>query len=149
MKIKQIQLKNFRLLDDAVLNIEDDITLIVGKNNTGKTSLFEAINIFVKDKQEISFEDFSQSSYALFLKSADLYKNYISESDEKKKEALEIELKNKIPKVQLRVLLEYDIIKDSLINISEFITDLDEKRNDATVLIRESLIISYSSSTRS
>lgn len=135
MKIKQIQLKNFRLLDDAILNIEDDITLIVGKNNTGKTSLFEAINIFTGNKQEISFEDFSQSSYSTFLQIKELYDKFIIETNEQEKEALEIKLKNEIPKVQLYIQFEYDIEKDSLINISEFITDLDEKRNDATILI--------------
>lgn len=135
MKIKQIQLKNFRLLDDAVLNIEEDITLIVGKNNTGKTSLFEAINIFTKDNQEVSFEDFSQNSYVVFQACEELYKRYKVETEEEKKEALEIELKTKIPKVQLYIEFEYDILKDSLISISEFITDLDEKRNDATALI--------------
>ena len=43
MKIRDIAIKNFRLLEDVKLNIEEDITLIVGKNNTGKTSLFEVI----------------------------------------------------------------------------------------------------------
>lgn len=135
MKIKQIQLKNFRLLDDAIINIEDDITLIVGKNNTGKTSLFEAINIFTGNKQEISFEDFSQSSYSTFLQIKELYDKFIIETNEQEKEALEIKIKKEIPKVQLYIQFEYDIEKDSLINISEFITDLDEKRNDATILI--------------
>lgn len=135
MKIKQIQLKNFRLLDNVVLNIEEDITLIVGKNNTGKTSLFEAINIFTKDKQEVSFEDFSQNSYDVFQECEALYNLYKVESDDARKEILEIEIKTKTPKVQLYIEFEYNIDKDSLISISEFITDLDEKRKDATVLI--------------
>ena len=36
MKIKNISIKNFRLLEDISVNLEDDITLIIGKNNTGK-----------------------------------------------------------------------------------------------------------------
>ena len=93
MKIKQIKVKNFRLLDEAVLNIEDDITLIVGKNNTGKTSLFEAINIFTKDKQEISFEDFSQNSYQVFSECEVIYDSLKAEDNEERRELLEIELK--------------------------------------------------------
>jgi len=135
MKIKQIKVKNFRLLDEAVLNIEDDITLIVGKNNTGKTSLFEAINIFTKDKQEISFEDFSQNSYQVFSECEVIYDSLKAEDNDERKELLEIELKNKVPKVQLFLEFEYDVKSDSLINISEFITDLDDKRNDASALI--------------
>jgi len=66
MRIKQLQVKNFRLLENLSVNVEDDITLIVGKNNTGKTSLFEVINIFTKSSQEISFEDFSLSTILKF-----------------------------------------------------------------------------------
>lgn len=133
MKIKQIQVKNFRLLNDVVLNIEDDITLIVGKNNTGKTSLFEAINIFIKT-QEISFEDFSQNTYTWFKRLFSTYINYLSKPEDLK-EKYENLIKKFIPKVQLFIEVEYDINKDSLINLSEFITDLDENRNDATILI--------------
>ncbi|ASW73102.1 hypothetical protein IQ37_13665 [Chryseobacterium piperi] len=136
MRIKQIQVRNFRLLDNFSVNIEDDITLIVGKNNTGKTSLFEAINVFTKVSQEISFEDFSLSSYLKFKKIV----NFITKIDfnnisEKRKEIFEKIIQNQTPKVQLFIEFEYDIEKDSLVNLSEFITDLNEKRNDATVLI--------------
>lgn len=135
MKIKQLRIKNFRLLDDITLNIEDDITLVVGKNNTGKTSLFEVINIFAKS-QEISFEDFSQSAYLTFNRLL----NFINKIDfnsisEKRKEIFEKIIQNQTPQVQLYIEVEYDIQNDSLINLSEFITDLDENRNDATILI--------------
>nr|WP_314839388.1 AAA family ATPase [uncultured Flavobacterium sp.] len=135
MKIKQLRIKNFRLLDDITLNIEDDITLIVGKNNTGKTSLFEAINIFAKS-QEISFEDFSQSAYFAFNRLLIFINNIDFKSiSEKRKEIFEKIIQNQTPKVQLYIEVEYDIQNDSLINLSEFITDLDENRNDATILI--------------
>lgn len=51
MKINKILITNFRLLENVSINIENDITLIVGKNNTGKTSLFEVINMFTSEKQ--------------------------------------------------------------------------------------------------
>jgi putative ATP-dependent endonuclease of OLD family len=135
MKIKQLRIKNFRLLDDITLNIEDDITLIVGKNNTGKTSLFEAINIFAKS-QEISFEDFSQSAYLTFNRLMDfINKIDFNSISERRKEIFEKIIQNQTPQVQLYIEVEYDIQKDSLINLSEFITDLDENRNDATILV--------------
>ncbi|MCF2221026.1 AAA family ATPase [Chryseobacterium sp. PS-8] len=136
MKIKQIQIKNFRLLDNATVNIEDDLTLIVGKNNTGKTSLFEIINIFTQQTHDISFEDFSQSSYKTFKRLYKFYKEYyLTDINETRKEKSEILILKRIPKIKLIIQFEYDIEKDSLINLSEFITDLDESRNDATVLI--------------
>lgn len=135
MKIKQLRVCNFRLLDDIVLNIEDDITLIVGKNNTGKTSMFEVINIFTKT-QEISFEDFSQFTYSIFHRLLILFEKISSGTlSEKRQELFEAVFQNQMPKVQLFIEIEYDIQNDSLINLSEFITDLDENRNDATILI--------------
>ncbi|GEM_PF-3518124 len=62
MKLKKILIKNFRKLKN---NIELDIiqeTLIVGKNNTGKTSLSELIQKFLTVHKVFKFEDFSSSS---------------------------------------------------------------------------------------
>ncbi len=62
MKLKKILIKNFRKLKN---NIELDIiheTLIVGKNNTGKTSLSELMQKFLTVNRVFKFEDFSSSS---------------------------------------------------------------------------------------
>ncbi len=135
MKIKNIKVKNFRLLSNISVNLEEDITLIVGRNNTGKTSLLEVIKVFLSSEDKISFEDFSQSSYNEFKK---LYSEYLKtlhpDISETNKEELEESIQNKFPKIQFQIEFEYDKIKDSLINLSEFITDLDENRNDACAL---------------
>lgn len=39
MKIKEIIVENFRLLKEFRLELEDDLSLLIGKNNVGKTSL--------------------------------------------------------------------------------------------------------------
>ena len=36
MKIKAVQVKNYRKILDAVINMEDSITVIAGANNSGK-----------------------------------------------------------------------------------------------------------------
>ena len=59
MRIKNIQVRNFRMLAEASINLEDDITLIVGRNNTGKTSLLEIIKMLTSKDDSLSFEDFS------------------------------------------------------------------------------------------
>lgn len=41
MQIKKIEVKNFRLLKDVELFLETRTTVIVGRNNSGKTSLAE------------------------------------------------------------------------------------------------------------
>lgn len=137
MKITKLDIKNFRLLDDISINIEDDITLIVGKNNSGKTSLFEVINLFFNNKNRISFHDFSLNCHEFFESCYTLYKDeFLSATEDDQKELLEKKLINDIPRILLSIQIEYDKTNDSLINISEFISDLDENRNDATLLFK-------------
>jgi len=133
MKINNVSIKNFRLLDDIKLNIEDDITLIVGKNNTGKTSLFEVINMFISEKNSFSFHDFSQASYDQFESCFKIFEAISNEGDEKKREEIEEILINSMPCIQLIIQLEYDKKSDSLINVSEFISDLEDEQNSAII----------------
>ncbi|AYA39341.1 AAA family ATPase [Xenorhabdus nematophila] len=39
MKLTKLQIKNFRSLKDLHVDLEEYISIIVGKNNSGKTSL--------------------------------------------------------------------------------------------------------------
>lgn len=140
MKLKSISIHNFRLLEDININIEDDLTLIVGKNNTGKTSLFEIINLFLgQDRRHLMFEDFSKNIYQNFTDCLNLYNDSLTISDEKLKESKENDLIKSMPSVQLKLCFEYDKLLDSLIDIGEFITDLDDSVNEV------SLTISYES----
>jgi putative ATP-dependent endonuclease of OLD family len=136
MKINDISIKNFRLLEEVKLNVEEDITLIVGKNNTGKTSLFEVINMFFSEKNNFSFHDFSQSTYTQFEKCFGIFEEYQIEIDEKKKSDLQVSITSVMPSIQLEIQLEYDKAKDSLINLSEFISDLDDSKNTATIKLQ-------------
>lgn len=136
MKIRDIDIKNFRLLEDVKLNIEDDLTLIVGKNNTGKTSLFEVINMFFSEKNSFSFHDFAQTTYSKFEDSFKIYEASVKETEEEEKEALERSLIASMPQIQLQIQIEYDKAKDRLTNISEFISDLDDSKNTATIKLQ-------------
>lgn len=139
MKLKTIAVKNFRLLDDISINIEDDITLIVGKNNTGKTSLFEVVNMFFIESSGFSFHDFSLSCYQQFANCLTIYETLLAENNDKEKENIERILINAMPKIELSILLKYDKESDSLINVSEFINDLDDTKNDVVIrLVYES-----------
>ncbi|WP_426482674.1 ATP-dependent nuclease [Chryseobacterium sp. R2ACT005] len=137
MKITKISVTNFRLLDNISINIEDDITLIVGKNNTGKTSLFEIINLFLGGKYKISFHDFSQNSYEIFENCYKKFKDeLLVEVDEVKRDRLEKEIILNIPRITLEIKIEYNKNEDSLINISDFISDLDDSKTEATILFK-------------
>ena len=67
MRIHKVTVRNFRLLADVELALETPTTLIVGRNNSGKTSLFETIRRFLMDQNpRFQVEGFSNTSYDCF-----------------------------------------------------------------------------------
>ncbi|TQB84486.1 ATP-dependent endonuclease [Streptococcus agalactiae] len=63
MKIKKIYVQNYRLLKDFSLELKNDLSLIVGKNNCGKTSVLSVLEkIFNKSSSNtLTWEDISLS----------------------------------------------------------------------------------------
>jgi len=62
MQIKKIAVKNFRLLKNLSIDLEEDLSLIIGKNNCGKTSLLLVLDKFLgsgASKNSFSFDDFN------------------------------------------------------------------------------------------
>ncbi len=50
MKLKRLRLRNFRCFKEEIsVDFDDDITAIVGKNDAGKSTLMDAIDIFLND----------------------------------------------------------------------------------------------------
>ena len=49
MKIKRIEVKNYRLLKNFSLDLEDELSLVIGKNNCGKTSLLTVLDKFLNN----------------------------------------------------------------------------------------------------
>ena len=61
MKIYKIQIENFRLLKNFSIDIEDELSLIIGKNNSGKTSILSALYKFLNrsESNKFHFVDFN------------------------------------------------------------------------------------------
>ena len=57
MFLKQIQVKNFRLLMDYNVVLDEGLTLFVGKNNAGKTTLMKFIKLVV-ECSKLRFDDY-------------------------------------------------------------------------------------------
>ena len=103
MYLKKIEIKNFRLWKNTSIELEQQSTVIVGKNNTGKTSFMDLMLLFVKNqlptfddypleereklykqvqkylKQEIDFNNLSSS---FLLPSAKMYVDYSLENED-------------------------------------------------------------------
>ena len=62
MKITKIKANNYRLLKDFELDLEEDLSLVIGKNNCGKTSLLSILDKFIGSKSNgnsFTFDDFN------------------------------------------------------------------------------------------
>lgn len=68
MILTKIEIKNFRLLINTKLDVDKDITLIVGRNNTAKTSCMDLIEKVLNGGQ-LSYDDYplQKRKYAHFL----------------------------------------------------------------------------------
>lgn len=60
MKVSQVIIRNFRRLEDVSLSLENDNTLFVGPNNSGKTSAATAFRLFFR-RNDFTINDFSVS----------------------------------------------------------------------------------------
>ena len=119
MKITKIKILNFRLLKDFTLDLEDELSLIIGKNNTGKTSILTALDKFLNssENKKVPFDDFNVDFKKDLI---DLLSGNFPISNEENYKPFGI---------RLRVYIEYDI-KDDLSSINQIIMSLDPKDNN-------------------
>lgn len=130
MKIKTLEIKNFRLLKDIKLSLEDQTTVIVGRNNSGKTSLTEIFRRLIGDKNpSFSIYDFSISSIEDFKKA-------LHEKLEGKGDA---EIRAKLPVIEIKITIEYPVDVVDLGILGDFIIDLDVASNVVVIAIQYSL----------
>lgn len=70
MKLTRIEIFNFRKLRRARLDLSDKQTLLVGANNSGKTSAMKALRKFLKDRGGIETRDVTASNWAAIEQTA-------------------------------------------------------------------------------
>ena len=67
MRITKVEVSNFRLLEDVKLTFEQGTTVVVGRNNSGKTSLTELFRrLSSEERPKFRLEDFSLGIHAQF-----------------------------------------------------------------------------------
>lgn len=124
MKIRKIAIKNFRLLENVDLCLENDTTLIVGRNNSGKTSLTELFRRLLADSSpKFRLEDFSQGIHERFWEAGELFRN--------NEEAL---VRERLPAISISLEVEYSA-EEELGTLTDFIVDLDEGCTTAKIVV--------------
>lgn len=63
MKITSLALKNYRRLADVNLILDDKTTVLVGANNSGKTSCIGALHTFLKSPDNLKVRDISKLNW--------------------------------------------------------------------------------------
>lgn len=63
MKITSFVLKNYRRLADVTLMLDDQKTVLVGANNSGKTSCIGALHTFLKSPDNLKVRDISKQNW--------------------------------------------------------------------------------------
>lgn len=114
MKIKKIEVENFRLLKTFSMDLEDELSLVIGKNNTGKTSILSVLDKFINEKSRFSYDDFNidfKNEIEGLIKLADVPDEFLSKG------------------IKLKVYIEYNDT-DDLSNVSRVLMDLDPDNNN-------------------
>lgn len=129
MFISKIEVKNFRLLKNIWLSLEPDSTVIVGRNNSGKTSLTELLKRLLSESSpRFSLEDFNVDTQIDFWNALGVLRE--NGEDE--------QVRNLIPSIEVILHLTYSDT-DDLGMLQHFIVDLDMTSTTAIAHLRYSL----------
>lgn len=127
MHLSKIRIQNYRLLIDAELDVDSRSTLIVGRNNTAKTSCIDCINTVLSGK------GFSYNDYPL-KERKELY-NQIKKI--MKKETSFSDFCEQLPIISIEFSVDY-LADNSEINfgaLSPFIIDVDIDTTEALIRV--------------
>jgi putative ATP-dependent endonuclease of OLD family len=121
MKVAKIKIINYRLLKNFELDLENELSLVIGKNNCGKTSLLSILDKFIGNKSqnfEFSFDDFNID-----------FKNELKKCVESIED---IETPFPFLGISLKLFITYSDT-DNLANVSSIMMDLDP--NNKTIVL--------------
>jgi predicted ATP-dependent endonuclease of OLD family len=120
MKIASIGVRNFRLLKEFKVHLEDELSVVIGKNNTGKTSLLSALGKFLGsgESRRLSFDDISTDQ-------RESLRRVLTASDNVEDDQL-------LFSVGLELTIEYGNA-DDLSTVAKLITNLDP--NDTRIVL--------------
>ena len=137
MKIKSIIIYNYRKIQQAQINMEDNITILAGANNSGKTSLVELLDsVFAKPKGKLALNknDFPVEMCEHWRKDVyPLFYNAFTSSENKEKtitviseKMFQCEKPILISPITIHIQIEYDKEKDDIRNFADYIMELSD-----------------------
>ncbi len=129
MRVSNIKVCNFRLLRNVDIDLDSRTTVLVGRNNSGKTTLAEAFTRFLQPSTlNFTVADFSAESYPEFL---DAWKAYAAGDEETARTLL--------PEISLTVEISYSKELPEYGPLAAAIVDLDPDCTTAMIRFSYSL----------
>ena len=123
LRISKVSVRNFRLLRKVDIALSESATVLVGRNNTGKTSLAEVVARFFQPAAlKLALADFSSETYGQFRRACELY---LGHDEDAAREAL--------PAITMTLTIAYDQDLPEYGPLSALIVDLDPDCYEAKV----------------
>lgn len=130
MYIRKVAIKNFRLLQDVELYIDTKATVIVGRNNSGKTSLTELFRRLTRDESpRFRLQDFSLCVHEQFWEASELRKAGIEDK----------KIRDILPTINIVLTVDYKDNNDNFGPIGHFIIDLNVACSEAKINVEYTL----------
>lgn len=124
MKVESAHIRNFRMLKEIDIDFEDTLSLVIGKNNSGKTSFLIVLQRFLTEsKPDFVFEDFSLEVQQKMLE----LENKVLKAEEYNEIAL-----------SLKLVISYKQT-DNLGAASKLLLDLDSSKTHLVILFEYAL----------
>jgi len=138
MQVESAHIKGYRLFENETIFFDDSTTIIVGRNNSGKTSFVELFYKFFSSSEsnKFSIDDFSRIQRKS-LKEAEsicLQARELTKEERRDKLAL-LEANAMLPEITLEIEFSY-ADDESAAPLADLILDLDPKRHDALLSCR-------------
>ena len=118
MHISFVDIKNYRRLKEVRIDFSETQTLLVGANNSGKTSAMDALISFLTDKSTIHTVDFTITNWATINSIGDAWEN-LTEKDEDRLVDID-RWRNILPTLDLW----FDVSEKEIHRISHFLPTL-------------------------
>lgn len=131
MKLKKIAITNYRQFQNAVINFDDELIILAGANNSGKTSIIELFKRLFRDrnftKEDISAEYYSKLQHDFISDINKIYSISLNETEfrEKIKKKFSFDDRNKWTAIKIEIEVQYN--KDESISLfSDYLMELGD-----------------------
>ncbi len=141
MKLKKIEIKNYKQLAHTEINLHDNLTILAGPNNSGKTTFISLLKGIFDDNKlrythhDIPIELSSKWKNIMFDACNQVFPHEgnpdsaIQDLFEKITKDGQIQDKYLIPSCEVQIEISYNPNADDIRNFAEYIMDLDEYKH--------------------